>query len=142
MSVSLMANGSDDVRVIAGDKLVLRVNAYDPNGIARILVQCFQFSMATSHKTKLAVGEVIIPPDKAFSENSFEVTIGIPENAALGKWGVQLIEFTNSRGYKSSFYRGHGKFDNIVFEVIPPPSKEDELLRFNGVEIASGNRCA
>ena len=137
MSVSLMANGSDDVRVIAGDKLVLRVNAYDPNGIARILVQCFQFSMATSHKTKLAVGEVIIPPEKAFSESSFEVSIAIPENAALGKWGVQLIEFTNSRGYKSSFYRGHGKFDNIVFEVIPPPSKEDELLRFNGVEIAS-----
>ena len=142
MSVSLMANGSDDVRVIAGDKLVLRVNAYDPNGIARILVQCFQFSMATSHKTKLAVGEVIIPPEKAFSESSFEVTIAIPDNAALGKWGVQLIEFTNSRGYKSSFYRGHGKFDNIVFEVIPPPSKEDELLRFNGVEIASGDRCA
>jgi hypothetical protein len=137
MSVSLMANGSDDVRVIAGDKLVLRVNAYDPNGIAKILVQCFQFSMATSHKTKLAVGEVSIPPEKAFSESSFEVTIAIPENAALGKWGVQLIEFTNSRGYKSSFYRGHGKFDNIVFEVIPPPSKEDELLRFNGVEIAS-----
>ena len=142
MSVSLMANGSDDVRVIAGDKLVLRVNAYDPNGIAKILVQCFQFSMATSHKAKLAVGEFIIPPEKSFSESSFEVTIAIPENAALGKWGVQLIEFTNSRGYKSSFYRGHGKFDNIVFEVIPPPSKEDELLRFNGVEIAGGGRCA
>src|SRR5215216_2968514 len=142
MSVSLMANGSDDVRVIAGDKLVLRVNAYDPNGIARILVQCFQFSMATSHKTKLAVGELIIPPEKAFADSSFEVTIAIPDNAALGKWGVQLIEFTNSRGYKSSFYRGHGKFDNIVFEVIPPPSKEDELLRFSGVEIAGGDRCA
>ena len=142
MSVSLMANGSEDVRVIAGDKLVLRVNAYDPNGIAKILVQCFQFSMATSHKTKLAVGEFVVPSEKAFSDSSFEVTIAIPENAALGKWGVQLIEFTNSRGYKSSFYRGHGKFDNIVFEVIPPPSKEDELLRFNGVEIAGGNRCA
>jgi hypothetical protein len=142
MSVSLTANGAEDVRVIAGDRLVLRVNAYDPNGVAKILVQCFQFSMATSHKTKLAVGELIVPPEKAYSESSFEVSIAIPENAALGKWGVQMIEFTNSRGYKSSFYRGHGKFDNIVFDVIPPPSKEDELLRFNGVEIASDDRCA
>jgi hypothetical protein len=98
MSVSLMANGSEDVRVIAGDKLVLRVNAYDPNGIAKILVQCFQFSMATSHKIKLAVGELVVPQEKAFGESSFEVTIAIPENAALGKWGVQMIEFSKSRG--------------------------------------------
>ena len=72
---------------------------------------------------------------------SFDVIIPIPENAALGKWGVQLIEFTNKRGYKSSFYRGHGKFDNVVFEVVPPPTKEDELIRFDGVEIAGRGRC-
>ena len=64
------------------------------------------------------------------------------ENAALGKWGVQMIEFTNLRGYKSSFYRGHDKFDNIVFEVVPPPSKEDELLHFSGVEFGPGNHYA
>jgi hypothetical protein len=142
MSVSLGINGSTDVRVIAGETLVLRIAAYDPNGIGKIFVQCFQFSMASSSKPKLAVGEVSIAPEQAFSQTSFDVTIPIPENAGLGKWGVQLIEFTNRRGYKSSFYRGHGKFDNVVFEVIPPPSKEDELLRFDGVEIAGRGRCA
>lgn len=142
MSVSLAENNSDDVRVIAGDKLVLRLSAYDPNGIKKIYVQCFQFSMGSSTKLKLATGELAIPPEDFFSKGNFEICIEIPENAALGKWGVQVVEFTNLRGYKSSFYRGHGKFDNIVFEVIPPPSKEDELLRFTGVEIAGSDRRA
>ena len=142
MSVSLGMNGSTDVRVVAGDDLVLRVAAYDPNGLRKIFVQCFQFSMASTNKAKLAVGEVSIPAEQRFARSSFDVSISIPENAALGKWGIQLIEFTNQRGYKSSFYRGHGKFDNVVFEVVPPPSKEDELLRFDGVEIAAGGRCA
>ena len=142
MSVSLGINGSTDVRVVAGENLVLRIAAYDPNGLSKIFVQCFQFSMATSSKTKLAVGEVSITSEQRFSRSSFDVSISIPENATLGKWGIQLIEFTNQRGYKSSFYRGHGKFDNVVFEVVPPPSKEDELLRFDGVEIAAGGRYA
>jgi len=142
MSVSLGINGSTDVRVIAGESLALRIAAYDPNGVSRIFVQCFQFSMASSNKIKLAVGEVSIPSEHSYSQTSFDVTIPIPQNAALGKWGVQLIEFTNQRGYKTSFYRGHGKFDKIVFEVVPPPSKEDELLRFDGVEIADRGRCA
>jgi len=142
MSVSLGLNGSTDVRVIAGESLALRIAAYDPNGISRIFVQCFQFSMASSNKIKLAVGEVSITPEQSYAQTSFDVTIPIPENAALGKWGVQLIEFTNQRGYKTSFYRGHGKFDKVVFEVVPPPSKEDELLRFDGVEIAGRGRCA
>jgi hypothetical protein len=142
MSVSLGINGSTDVRVVAGESLALRIAAYDPNGISKIFVQCFQFSMASSSKAKLAVGEVSIVPDQSYTQTSFDITIPIPENAALGKWGVQLIEFTNQRGYKSSFYRGHGKFDKVVFEVVPPPSKEDELLRFDGVEIAGRGRCA
>ena len=142
MSVSLGMNGSADVRVIAGESLALRIAAYDPNGISKIFVQCFQFSMASSSKSKLAIGEVSVVPEQSYSQTSFEVTIPIPENAALGKWGVQLIEFTNQRGYKSSFYRGHGKFDKVVFEVVPPPSKEDELLRFDGVEITGRRRCA
>jgi hypothetical protein len=98
--------------------------------------------MASSCKAKLAVGEVSVAPEQSYSQTSFDVTIPIPGNAALGKWGVQLIEFTNQRGYKSSFYRGHGKFDKVVFEVVPPASKEDELLRFDGVEIAGRGRCA
>ena len=142
MSVSLGINGSADVRVVAGESLALRIAAYDPNGISKIFVQCFQFSMASSSKAKLAVGEVSVAPEQSYSQTSFDVTVPIPENAALGKWGVQLIEFTNQRGYKSSFYRGHGKFDKVVFEVVPPASKEDELLRFDGVEIAGRGRCA
>lgn len=142
MSVSLGINGSADVRVVAGESLALRIAAYDPNGISKIFVQCFQFSMASSSKAKLAVGEVSVAPEQSYSQTSFDVTVPIPGNAALGKWGVQLIEFTNQRGYKSSFYRGHGKFDKVVFEVVPPPSKEDELLRFDGVEIAGRGRCA
>lgn len=142
MSVSVGINGAADARVIAGDELVLRVAAYDPNGISKIFVQCYQFSTASSSKLKLAVGEMALTPDQNLSQTNFDVIIPIPENAALGKWGVQLIEFTNKRGYKSSFYRGHGKFDNVVFEVVPPPTKEDELLRFDGVEIAGHGRCA
>lgn len=140
MSVSLGMNGSTDVRVVAGESLSLRIAAFDPNGISRIFVQCFQFSMASSNKAKLAVGEVVVAPEQSRTQTSFDVTIPIPDNAAVGKWGVQLIEFTNQRGYKSSFYRGHGKFDKVVFEVVPPPSKEDELLRFDGVEIAGRGR--
>ena len=140
MSVSLAANGAAETRVIAGENLVLRIAAYDPNGIGKIFVQCFQFSMASSNKVKLAMGEVSISPEQSYSQTSFDVNIPIPENAALGKWGIQLIEFTNQRGYKSSFYRGHGKFDNVVFEVVPPPTKEDELLRFDGVQIAGRGR--
>lgn len=142
MGVSLGINGSTGVRVIAGESLVLRIAAYDPNGIRKIFVQCFQFSMSSTNKAKLAVGELSIPAEQSFSKTSFDVTIRIPENAALGKWGIQQIEFTNRRGYKSSFYRGHGKFDDVVFEIVPPPSKEDELLRFDGVEIARQGRCA
>ena|SRR5215510_1151845 len=142
MSVSLATNGSTDIRVVAGDNLVLRIAAYDPNGIGKIFVQCFQFSMASTNKAKLAMGEVCVTPEKSPSQTSFDVNIHIPENAALGKWGIQLIEFTNQRGYKSSFYRGHGKFDNVVFEVVPPPTKEDELLRFDGVQIAGRGRFA
>ena len=69
--------------------------------------------------------------------DTFEIGVEFPENVALGKWGIQVIEFTNGRGYKSSFYRGQGKFDNIRFDVVAPPSKEEELLQFTDIEIAS-----
>ncbi|HYP26835.1 MAG TPA: hypothetical protein VE262_08965 [Blastocatellia bacterium] len=137
MSVSLQENVQEDVQVIAGDKLVLRVSAHDPSGIRKIFVQCYQFSMASSNKIKLAVGETVVPEAEMYSRKVFEISVQIPENAALGKWGVQQIQFTNGRGYKTSFYRGQGKCDNIVFDVVPPPTKEEELLQFNSVEIAS-----
>lgn len=142
MSVSLQENIQEDVQIVAGDTLVLRVQAHDPSGIRKIFVQCYQFSMASSNKIKLAVGETVVAEDEMFSRKVFEIAVQIPDNAALGKWGVQQIQFTNGRGYKTSFYRGQGKCDNIVFDVVPPPTKEDELLQFNSVEIASRDRCA
>ena len=142
MSVSLVENNSDGARVAAGERLVLRVNAFDPNGISKIYIQCFQFSMGNSIKAKLASGELLVPDEEACARKTFEVTVPIPENAALGKWGVQTIEFTNRRGYKTCFYRGHDKFDTLVFEVVSPPSKADELLHFGGVEFGSRDRCA
>ncbi len=142
MSVSLVENNASGALVAAGDRLVLRVSVFDPNGISKIFIQCFQFSMGNSNKAKLACGELLVPKEEAFERKTFEVTVPIPENAAHGKWGVQTIEFTNLRGYKTSFYRGHDKFDTLVFEVVAPPSKEDELLHFSGVEFGSRNRCA
>jgi hypothetical protein len=140
MSATLQGSGYEDVRVVAGEKLVLRVRANDPSGITRIFVQCFQFSLASANKVKTAVGETSISPDETFSVTAFDVPVHIPENAALGKWGVQIIEFTNSKGTKTGFYRGQGKFDNVAFEVISPPRNEDRPLEFNGIEIAERKR--
>ena len=142
MSATFQGSDYEDVRVVAGDKLVLRVRAHDPAGIIRIFVQCFQFSLSSANRVKTAVGEASILPDECFSANAFDVPVQIPENAALGKWGVQLIEFTNSKGFKTGFYRGQGKFDNVSFEVISPPRNEDRPLEFDGVEIADRNRWA
>lgn len=91
--------------------------------------------MAHSNRVKIAEGEAVLSPEESFTEHVFDISVEIPENAALGKWGVQMIEFTNGRGYKTSFYRGQGKFDGLVFEVVAPPTKEDEMLQFNGVEL-------
>ncbi|HET9532446.1 MAG TPA: hypothetical protein VFQ92_18960 [Blastocatellia bacterium] len=139
MSITIHGNVNEDVQVATGERLTLRVKAYDPAGISKIFVQCYQFSMANTNRLKFASGELLVKQDDRFSQDSFNVEIQIPDNAALGKWGVQMIEFTNCRGYKTSFYRGQGKLDGIVFEVVSPPSKEDELLQFNGIEIAGGS---
>jgi len=140
MAVVLRSNDSGDVRVPAGDILILKVEAFDPAGISRVLVQCYQFSIGNTNKVKLAVGDKSVLIEEALSQTSFDVPIRIPENAALGKWGVQMIEFTNGRGYKVSFYRGQGKFDDLVFDVIAPPTKEDHPLRLSSVEIAGLRR--
>ena len=142
MSATLQGSGYEDVRVVAGETLVLRVRAHDPAGITRIFVQCFQFSLVSANRVKTAMGEASISADDAFSLNAFDVPVHIPENAALGKWGVQLIEFTNSKGFKTGFYRGQGKFDNVAFDVVSPPRNEDRPLEFDGVEIAERSRWA
>ena len=142
MSATLQGSGYEEVRVVAGEKLILRVRANDPAGISRIFVQCFQFSLASANRVKTAVGEASISGDDTFSVTAFDVPVQIPENAALGKWGVQLIEFTNSKGTKTGFYRGQGKFDNVAFEVISPPRNEDRPLEFSGIEIAERKRWA
>jgi|SRR5580704_12104426 hypothetical protein len=139
MAVDFHGRGAS-ARVAAGDVLLLRIDAYDPTGISRVLVQCFQFSMTTTNKVKLAIGEITFRPDEVVSQTAFEVGVHLPDNAALGKWGVQLIEFTNGKGYKVSFYRGQGKFDDLVFEVIAPPTKEDSPLLLSRVEIAGLRR--
>ncbi|HKV39537.1 MAG TPA: hypothetical protein VJX67_10015, partial [Blastocatellia bacterium] len=79
---------------------------------------------------------VVVPADLQFSQTSFDVRVLIPENAAIGKWGVQLIEFTNVRGGKTVFYRGQGKFDHIKFEVVAPSSREDRPLRLKSVRVS------
>lgn len=139
MSVDL-DRGAPQIRVAAGEVLVLRVAAYDPAGISRIIVQCYQFSIGSSNKTKLASGQTLVDPESCRANSVFDISVPIPETAALGKWGVQMIEFTNGRGYKSSFYRGQEKFDDIIFEVVAPPSKEDRPLFLNRVEIAGSRR--
>jgi len=125
--------------VATGDILVLRIFAHDPAGIAEIVVQCFQFSMGSSNKAKLATGRLLVPDSDNF-KRAFEVGVPIPENAAFGKWGIQMIEFTNCRGYKSSFYRGQDKFDGVAFDVVAPATREDRPLRLEGVEIAGFQR--
>ena len=140
MSGTSQGSGYEEVRVVAGEKLVLRVRAHDPAGIKKIFVQCFQFSLASGNRAKTAVGEASVEPDDSFTVNIFDVPVLIPENAGIGKWGVQVIEFTNSKGFKTTFYRGQGKFDNVSFEVISPPCNEDRPLEFNGVEIAERKR--
>lgn len=137
MSVSLQPSGAIEIRITAGERLVLRIRASDPAGIGKIHVQCFQFSVSNTSRAKFAYGEIQIPREDIYAYTAFEVPVVIPDNAALGKWGIQSIEFTNGRGHKTAFYRGQGKFDNILFDVVSPPTKEDELLKFSGVEIAT-----
>ena len=75
---------------------------HDPAGIAEVAVQCFQFSMGGTNKVKLATGRLLVG-DPDYFQSSFEIGVPIPDNAAFGKWGIQVIEFTNCRGYKTSF---------------------------------------
>jgi hypothetical protein len=136
MSVSLRNEGYKDAQVTTGGVLVLRFRVSDPTGISRILVRCFPFSMARSNKAKTASGELFVPPEDGGSRELYDVEIQIPENAILGKWGVQRVEFTNGRGQQVSFYRGQDKIDHIQFDVIPRPARDDAQFSFWRVEFA------
>ncbi len=137
MSAKPFRNDSGDLQIMAGGNFEFRVRAYDPAGISRVYVQCFPFGLTQGNKSKTAAGDILIPRERYYAEEIITITIHIPDNAALGKWGVQMIEFTNGRGYKTAFYRGQGKFDQVSFEVIPRPIDEEAMLSFHVVEIAA-----
>ena len=137
MSVSLRNESYDDAKVMTGGLLLLRLGVFDPTGISRIFVQCFPFSIANSNKAKTAFGELLVSSEEDFSGNVFDVGIQIPEDATLGKWGVQRVEFTNGRGQQMFFYRGQDKIDHIQFDVIARPIRDDEQFSFSRIEVAA-----
>ena len=137
MSVSLRTGGYEDAQVTTGGVLVLRLGAFDPIGISRIVVQCFPFSIANSNKAKSACGELVVQPEEGPPRDVFDIEIQIPEDAILGKWGVQRVEFTNRRGHQMFFYRGQDKIDHIQFDVIPRPIRDDEQFSFKCIEVSA-----
>jgi hypothetical protein len=140
MSVSLRNETYEDAQVTTGGVLVLRLGVFDPTGISRIFVQCFPFSIANSNKAKTASGELLVSPEQDLSRDAFDVEIQIPEDAILGKWGVQRVEFTNGRGHQVFFYRGQDKIDHIQFDVIARPIRDDEQFSFRCIEVAAGSQ--
>jgi hypothetical protein len=140
MSVSLRDDSYEDAKVTMGGVLVLRLAVFDPAGINRIFVQCFPFSIANSNKSKTASGELFISAEEGLPRNVFDVAIQIPEDAIVGKWGVQRVEFTNGRGQQMFFYRGQDKIDHIQFDVIPRPMRDDEQFSFSCIEVAAESR--
>jgi hypothetical protein len=139
MSVSPKNETYDDAQVTAGGVLVLRLGVFDPTGISRIFVQCFPFSIANSNKAKSASGELLVSQPGP-SGDAFDVEIQIPDDAILGKWGVQRVEFTNGRGHQMFFYRGQDKIDHIQFDVIARPIRDDEQFSFRGIEVAAASQ--
>ena len=137
MSVSLQSERYEDAKVTTGGVLVLRLGVFDPAGINRIFVQCFPFSIANSNKAKTACGELFVSAAEGHAGNVFDVAIQIPEDAIIGKWGVQRVEFTNGRGQQMFFYRGQDKIDHIQFDVIERPMRDDEQFSFSCIEVAA-----
>lgn len=140
MSVSPRNESYEDAQVTTGGVLVLRLGVFDPSGISRIFVQCFPFSIANSNKAKTASGELVVSSEDDFTSNVFDVEIQIPEDAILGKWGVQRVEFTNGRGQQMVFYRGQDKIDHIQFDVIARPILDNEQFSFSCIEVAAGSQ--
>jgi hypothetical protein len=124
-------------RVVVGDTLTLEIKAQDPAGIREITVDCYAFSLWNSTRTKTASGSYRAEQLELGRVEPFRIDIRVPEDAAVGQWGVRSIRFVNGRNVVQTFYRGQGRFDSVVFEVLPLPAELEDSLRFEGVDIVS-----
>ena len=122
-------------RVVVGDTLTLEIKAQDPSGIKEISVDCYAFSLWNSTRTKTATGSFRAERLEPGRAEPYRIEIRVPEDAAIGQWGVRSIRFVNGRNAAQTFYRGQGRFDAVVFEVLPLPAELEESLRFEGVDI-------
>lgn len=122
-------------RVVVGDTLVLEIKAQDPAGIREIIVDCYAFSLWNSTRSKSATGTFVADVIETYRKEPYRIEVRIPEDAAIGQWGIRSIRFVNGRNTAHTFYRGQGRFDSVVFEVLPLPAELEDSLRFDGVSI-------
>jgi len=130
---------SDIPRVVVGESLSLEVRAQDPSGIRQIWIECFNFSLWNSTRCKTAAGELLCPDGSPMRSDLYSVVVPIPPDAATGKWGIRSVRFVNGKNHTATFYRGQSRFDDIVFEVLPLPAEQEEVLRFDGIQVVSDN---
>jgi hypothetical protein len=124
-------------RVIVGESLSLEVRAQDPSGIRQIWVECFNFSLWNSTRCKTASGEFASTDSLPLRADLYRVVVPIPLDAATGKWGIRSVRFINGKNHTATYYRGQSRFDDIVFEVIPLPAEQEEVLRFDSVHVVN-----
>ena len=122
-------------QVVVGDTLVLDIKAQDPAGIREITVDCYAFSLWNSTRTKNASGSYVCEQPVGGGSRLYRIEVRMPEDAAIGQWGIRSIRFVNGKNSAHTFYRGQGRFDSTVFEVLPLPAELDDSLRFEGVDI-------
>jgi hypothetical protein len=137
--VSAKMNATPDIpRVIVGESLALGVRAQDPSGIRQIWIECFNFSLWNSTRCKTAAGELITPDGLPMRSDLYSVVVPIPLDAATGKWGIRSVRFINGKNHTATYYRGQSRFDDVVFEVLPLPAEQEEVLRFDGIQVING----
>ena len=124
-------------QVVVGDTLVLDIKAQDPAGIREITVDCYAFSIWNSTRTKTAFGSYLCDHPVTSPSRLYRIEVRMPEDAAIGQWGIRSIRFVNGKNSAHTFYRGQGRFDSVVFEVLPLPAELDDSLRFDGVDIVN-----
>jgi hypothetical protein len=122
-------------RVIVGESLSLDVRAQDPSGIRQIWVECFNFSLWNSTRSKTAAGEYAAKDGVPERADHYRVVVPIPLDAATGKWGIRSVRFVNGKNHTATYYRGQSRFDDIVFEVLPLPAEQEDVLRFDSVQV-------
>ena len=123
-------------KVVAGETLILEIRANDPTGIKRVTVECYHFSLWNSTRCKTALGEYTAAGTPE-NHGRYRVAIPIPEDAATGQWGIKTVRFVNGRNYVATFYRGQGRFDSVVFDVVNRRPEPENFLRFEGVDVVS-----